>query len=109
MLVVAAQNTRDDFPASLPGVLAVRAAPASELLAWAVVKGSTAVEAEADELLSTSPGGHYDFFSGSSMAAARVTGLSALLRQNGQRLSAAQLLENLGTLFDPPKTMAQLR
>lgn len=107
VLVVAAQNQRGDFPASVPGVIAVQAGNSDGLLVWAVVKGSSAVAADASELLSTSPGGHYDFFSGSSMAAARVTGLSALLRQGQQKLGAAQLLQNLNTLLNSSATVAQ--
>jgi hypothetical protein len=53
------------------------------------------VDVAARDLLSTSPGGRYDYFSGSSMGAARVTGLSALLRQEGGHLSSAEMLDDL--------------
>jgi subtilisin family serine protease len=108
ILVVAAQNQRGDFPANLPGVISVQAGISDGRLAWTVASGSSAVAADASELLSTSPGGHYDFFSGSSMAAARVTGLSALLRQGQQKLGSAQLLQNLNTLLNSPAAVAQL-
>lgn len=109
ILVVAAQNQRADFPASATGVVAVKASADNALLVHALAKGSALIEADASELLSTSPGGHYDFFSGSSMAAARVTGLSALMRQGQQRLSATQMLENLDGWLAQSTAMAQLR
>jgi hypothetical protein len=49
----------------------------------------------ARDLLSTSPGARYDFYSGSSMGAARVAGLTALLRQEDAHASAADVLRNL--------------
>ncbi|MDB6060879.1 MAG: serine protease [Verrucomicrobiaceae bacterium] len=94
-LIVAARSARDAFPAEVVGVIAVAESAQTGFLIKMPSKDSTLVEAAASELLSTSPGGHYDFFSGSSMAAARVTGISALLRQGEQRLSAAQTLEKL--------------
>lgn len=107
ILIVAAQNQHNEFPASVPGVVAVKASIDDDFIAYTLDKGSTSVQAYASELLSTTPGGHYDFFSGSSMAAARVTGLSALMRQGQQRLSAAQMLENLNGWLTPSTAMAQ--
>jgi subtilisin family serine protease len=108
ILIIAAQNQRAEFPASVAGVIAVKASTESDFIAYALVRGSTLVEANASELLSTSPGGHYDFFSGSSMAAARVTGLSALMRQGQQRLTATQMLENLDRWLAQSTAMAQV-
>jgi subtilisin family serine protease len=111
MLIVAAQDQRNEFPASVSGVIAVKASIGSDFIAYSLVQGGEAVEADASELLSTSPGGHYDFFSGSSMAAARVAGLSALMRQGQQHFSSAQLLENLNSwlapIQEPAPVMAQ--
>jgi len=69
------------FPDGTPGVLVVRVtadtpAPAGVL------------SAPGHDILSTEPGGGYDFSSGSSMAAAHVSGIVALLLSLDPRLSA---------------------
>ncbi|SEJ17552.1 S8 family serine peptidase [Frateuria terrea] len=72
------------FPDSKPGVLVVRmtadtAAPPGVL------------SAPGHDILSTEPGGGYDFSSGSSMAAAHVSGIVALLLSLDPRLSADEV------------------
>lgn len=79
-VVVAAQNAADEFPADLPGVIGVRSVDDDTLTANGQAE-SDCVAVTSGALLSTSPGGRYAYFSGSSMAAAQVAGLSALLRQ----------------------------
>ena len=62
----------DGFPDDAPGVLVVRtsrAAPAPPGV----------LSAPGDDILTTQPNGAYDFTSGSSMAAAHVSGIAALL------------------------------
>jgi subtilisin family serine protease len=69
------------FPDRLPGVLVVRetsAAPAPV----------DVLGAPGHDILSTEPGGGYDFSSGSSMAAAHVSGIVALLLSLDPRLGA---------------------
>lgn len=72
------------FPAALPGVLAVAAAedgpPAPGVLA-----------APGRRVLTLAPGGGYDYASGSSMAAAHVSGVVALLRALDRRLDGPAL------------------
>ncbi len=92
IIVVAARDAPDDFPADLHGVIAVRAVDGPQPTADAA---SSVVDLAARDLLSTSPDGRYDYFSGSSMAAARVAGLSALLRQEGGSPSTAEMLRDL--------------
>ena len=92
-VVVAAQGSTDRFPGDVPGVIAVRVASSSESAAES--DDRTVIEVNAQQLLSTSPGGRYDYFSGSSMAAARVSGLSALLRQEHAGASMQQLIDDL--------------
>jgi len=96
ILIVAAQDPLEQFPAGLPGVIAVNAVAGPDIDAVArtvAINSDIAgaeprliVEAQASELLSTSPKGRYDYFSGSSMAAARVTGLSALRPITGNKI-----------------------
>jgi subtilisin family serine protease len=92
IVVVAAEDTPGEFPADLPGVIAVHALSRSDAPAPTADQNAGVIQVAARELLSTSPGGHYDYFSGSSMGAARVAGLSALLRQEHGSLSTAQML-----------------
>jgi len=83
-IVVAAlppSGNLDGFPDATPGVLVARVT--SETAAPAGVLG-----APGHDILSTEPGGGYDFSSGSSMAAAHVSGIVALLLSLDPRLSA---------------------
>ena len=91
IVVVAAEDAPGEFPADLPGVIAVHAVTRSDRPSPTADDG--AIQVAARELLSTSPGGHYDYFSGSSMGAARVAGLSALLRQERGNLTPRQMLQ----------------
>lgn len=95
IVVVAAEDAPGEFPADLPGVIAVHAASLSDRPSPTADPNADVIQVAAKELLSTSPGGHYDYFSGSSMGAARVAGLSALLRQQRGNLSPAQMLSAL--------------
>lgn len=76
------------FPLVVPGVVAAqeseRAAPAAPVL-----------PAPGNEVLSLTPAGHYDFASGSSFAAAQISGALAVLRAGAPRASASQLLAAL--------------
>jgi subtilisin family serine protease len=76
-IVVAAwpdgEGSGGDFPASHPGVIAARASnPAAPGM-------PDVLRAPGSEVLSTVPGADYAFFSGNSMAAAFIAGVSALL------------------------------
>lgn len=71
------------FPDNAPGVLVVRSsdtAPAAPGI----------LSAPGKDILTTQPGGGYDFSSGSSMAAAHVSGILALLLSISPRLDAAK-------------------
>jgi hypothetical protein len=73
------------FPTALSGVIAVQAAEA------AGADGAAQVLAPGRELLTLAPGGRYDFESGSSLAAAQVSGVIALLLAREPRLSSAEI------------------
>ena len=62
------------FPVALPGVIAVAAHDGSAALPPRVIA------APGERVLTLTPGGSYDFASGSSIAAAQVSGVLALMR-----------------------------
>jgi hypothetical protein len=73
------------FPASHPGVVAVTDDPSSSLAGVFTAPGRDTPTAE--------PGGKFAFVSGSSYAAAHVSGLFALLREhNGRAVTAVSLV-----------------
>lgn len=93
--VVAAAGSRaaEGFPASFPGVLAVRAADPTGRATPPAPTPSLA--APGVDVLTTIPRGSYDFFSGSSMAAAQVSGIVALLLERRPELTPAEVHEIL--------------
>jgi hypothetical protein len=71
----------DGFPDHAPGVIVVRAS--------AMATASPGIlSAPGHDILTTQPGGGYDFTSGSSMAAPHVSGIAALLLSLAPRLDA---------------------
>jgi hypothetical protein len=72
---------RDGFPLAVPGVIAVGVA------GQAAAPG--VLYAPGREVLTLEPGGHYDYASGSSLAAAHVSGVLALLLAQDPYLTAA--------------------
>lgn len=71
----------DGFPLNVPGVIAVTDADEAH-------PGDGVLGAPGREILTLEPGGRYDYASGSSLAAAHVSGAIALLLQLDSRLSA---------------------
>lgn len=88
--VVAADGSRDGlrFPASVAGVIAVREAGRADVPAG----GETGIfYAPGRDVMTTVPQHSYDFVSGSSMAAAHVSGLVALLRAYNPALAVNRI------------------
>ncbi|NKJ20405.1 subtilisin family serine protease [Dyella sp. SG609] len=86
-IVVAARPPDGDakgFPDNSPGVIVVRSAAATPA-------PPDVVSAPGSDILTTQPHGGYDFTSGSSMAAAHVTGIVALLLSIQPDLDAASI------------------
>jgi subtilisin family serine protease len=71
----------DGFPDSAPGVIVVRVSNPS-------TAAPGVVSAPGNDILTTQPGGGYDFTSGSSMAAAHVSGIAALMLSLAPALDA---------------------
>lgn len=65
------------FPVGIPGVIGVATATFANRAP--ALQASTLLYAPGHDILTLTPGGHYDFVSGSSFAAAQVTGSVALL------------------------------
>ncbi|MEO0623463.1 MAG: S8 family serine peptidase [Pseudomonadota bacterium] len=100
VVVVAAhgEDAAPRFPASHPGVIAATSALASG--------APVGVPAPGTDILSAAPGNGFDFYSGSSVAAAHVSGIAALLLESRPELSPAALREALtAALRVPPDTV----
>lgn len=95
VIVVAAEgaDAGRSFPASLEGVIGILGSDDLKggLRAPAGARPRSTLAAPAVDILTTVPHGSYDFFSGSSLAAAQVSGLAALLLEKNPRLTPTQL------------------
>jgi subtilisin family serine protease len=114
IVVVAADggSPSRDFPASYQGVIGVLG---SDDLKGGLTAPATrplsALAAPAVDILTTTPPDSYDFFSGSSLAAAQVSGIVALLLEKNPRLTPAQLAEVIRKTahpLSPPGIIAQV-
>lgn len=88
VVVVAAspgEDTQAGFPTSVPGIIEVAAAEMPARTDAALIR------APGMDILTTFPHGQYDFISGSSFAAAHVSGVIALLLELHPDLPAAEL------------------
>lgn len=84
-------DTSRAFPATLPGVIGIIASGAPRAAAGARPPRPAFLAAPAVDILTTVPRGSYDFFSGSSLAAAQVSGVAALLLERNPKLTPVQL------------------
>jgi subtilisin family serine protease len=90
------------FPASLSGVIGVIASdPHGHVRRGGAAKRGPALAAPGVDILTTAPGQAYDFMSGSSLAAAHVSGVVALLLERHPRLTPAQVHSLLFTTARP--------
>ena len=75
------EGNNGGFPNDTPGVIVVRAGSSSP-------PPPGVLSAPGNDILTTQPGGGYDFTTGSSMAAAHVSGIVALLLAMAPKLDA---------------------
>ncbi len=80
---VPAEGRTDAFPTGIAGVIAVDTVEDHPRVAGVL-------RAPGREVLSLAPQGHYDYYSGSSLATAEITGIVALLRSSHPHLSAQE-------------------
>jgi subtilisin family serine protease len=73
-------GTRRGFPVGIEGVIAVGPDDGTDAIG--------VVRAPGRDVLSLAPEGHYDFYSGSSLASAEVSGIIALLKSERPQLTA---------------------
>ncbi len=86
------EHAKPGFPAAIPGVLAVTAVDVADSLYANANRGSYIdIAAPGVDIVSTVPSGQYPPLSGTSMAAAHVSGIAALLRELGPLMSAAEV------------------
>lgn len=112
MIVVGAvplDGLRKDFPADIPAVIAVDAV---ENESGGAGLNEHIVRAPGRDVISLAPRGHYDFYSGSSLATAEISGVVALLRAQRRNLSAHEaeslLTENAPSVPDACAALATL-
>jgi subtilisin family serine protease len=74
---------RNTFPTNIDGVIAVDAIESGHVTPMVV-------RAPGRDVISLAPEGHYDFYSGSSLATAEVTAMIALLRAQRPHLTARE-------------------
>lgn len=92
VVVAAAEGDPPSFPASVPGVVAVYAwTEARPIAADAPAVPAGALAAPGIDVLTTVPGGGYDFVSGSSFSAAQASGVAALLLERDPKLRPDQI------------------
>ena len=83
-------RVNEQFPASHSGVIAVASSDAP-----AGTNAANILLAPGAEIMSTMPNNDYAFFSGNSMSAAYVTGVSALIRERTPNMSPADVRDVL--------------
>jgi subtilisin family serine protease len=108
-IVAAAMATADHdlgFPASLETVIAVLASDTTGQLPTTATatKRMPVLAAPGMDILTTAPGSTYDFFSGSSLAAAHVSGIAALVLEQHPTLLPAQVYTLLYSTARPVPT-----
>ncbi len=82
-----------DFPASREGVIGLRGSDPLRGGLTGPDKTLSSLAAPGVDILTTAPRASYDFFSGSSLAAAQASGIAALLLEKNPKLTPVQVAE----------------
>ncbi len=99
MVLVAARPPMEArFPASVDGVIAVTASPAPH--ARETRGTGEIVVAPGTDILGPAPGNRFDYFTGSSLAAAHVTGIVALALERAPGLNGRDLADAMRSAND---------
>lgn len=112
-IVAAAGNAGPDAPPAYPGaypnVIAVTAIDDKDALYQAANRGTyIAVAAPGVDIIGASPNGGYDMSSGTSMAAAHVSGVAALLLEQNPKLTPRDIRDRLSkSARQPPRLIAE--
>ena len=112
-VVAAAGNAGPDAPPAYPGaypnVIAVTAIDDNDALYQAANRGTyIAVAAPGVDIIGPSPNGGYDLSSGTSMAAAHVSGVAALLLEQNPKLTPRDIRDRLSkSARQPPRLIAE--
>ncbi len=94
-------DVNEAFPASMPEVIAVRSQDAlADVLGEKLDGGFPCISAPGEEIITTLPNGRYDFLSGSSLAAAQISGYIALIKQMYPNISIGQIRRHLEVGID---------
>lgn len=98
ILVVASDPVTGDnrYPALLPNVVAAR-----QINSDSGVDQNSSIYIDGNDILSTGPGGGFDFFSGSSMSAARISAYSALIIERDNQWLSNEVINLIGEIHKP--------
>jgi subtilisin family serine protease len=107
VVAAAADGKAPGFPASLEGVIAVLESDQDGNLRSPPFRyHAPMLAAPGVDILTTVPHGSYDFFTGSSLSAAAVSGIAALLLERNARLTPAQIGAMIHKTARPARTVA---
>jgi len=115
IIVVAAGGDHSDdstFPASMPEVIPVRSDRWHLERVNADSQAGDQIIAPGDNILTTAPNGEYAYYSGSSLAAAHVSGIVALLMERNPQLTPSEaysLLLSAGRDSSGPRVVSACR
>jgi hypothetical protein len=102
-------NAQPAYPGAYPNVIAVTAIDNKDALYKSANHGTyIAVAAPGVDIISAAPKGAYDISSGTSMAAAHVSGIAALMLEKNPKLTPKDIRDGLSkSARQPPRLIAE--